>query len=90
VHTCTTPRFSLTIPDDLNEWLEEQMGEDPSASKSGAAREPLQRARELDDVDAELEALLDAREQVEEQRESANAPFFVRWYRWFRDDDTDE
>jgi predicted ribosome quality control (RQC) complex YloA/Tae2 family protein len=127
------PRFSITVPDDLDDWLEEQLDEDdPDDSKSGTARRHLKRAQRLDEHEADLDDLvqayervddleaevddlrerLDSRadridqleeqlarrsqveekvdvlaERVEDRERAADAPFFVRWARWFRSDD---
>lgn len=62
----TMPRFSLSLPADLNEWLEGQYGEDdePYSSKAEAAREHLQVAREVDGLDHDLEHYREAAERA--------------------------
>lgn len=63
------PRFTITLPDELNEWVEDQVDENDSvapSSKSEAARHALGQARQLDDVDASLTELVGARDRADE------------------------
>lgn len=100
------PRITVTISESLDDWLESQTGDSEGFdSKSEVMRHYVERGREADDLERELELaesrLDDLRRQmverenvqekvdvlatqVEEQRETMNAPFFVRWYRWVR------
>jgi hypothetical protein len=61
------PRFTLSVPDDLDDWLEAQYGEAPGTpydSKAEAAREHLQVARRVAAAEHDLDELLAAVDRV--------------------------
>lgn len=61
------PRFTITVPDDLDEWLTAATGDNGAYdSKSEAARAHLEQARRIDQLDADLDDLLARAERVAE------------------------
>jgi len=63
------PRFTLSVPDDLDDWLEEQYGEGPETpydSKAEAARAHLRVARRVAAAEHDLDELLAAADRVAE------------------------
>ncbi len=106
------PRITITISESLDEYLEEESGEDGEFdSKSEVMRHLAERGREVDDLERELEMAetriedlrrqMAARDNVEEkvdvlakrledEQRAQDAPFVVRWYRWWRRRNPDE
>ncbi len=91
-HTYTVPRFSITVPDNLVQAYERV---DDLEAEVEELRERLDsRADRIDQLEEQLarrsqvEGKVDIlAERVEDRERAADAPFFVRWARWFRSDD---
>lgn len=65
------PRFTLSVLDDLDDWLEDQYDEGPETpydSKAEAAREHLRVVQCVNDADHDLGELLAAVNRVEEPK----------------------
>jgi predicted nuclease with TOPRIM domain len=58
-----TTRFTITVPDEINEWVK---ASDVADSKSGTVQHHLELARRLDEADATLDDLLAAHDRVDE------------------------
>ena len=61
------PRFTITLPDELNEWIEGEVDrDDPTApdSKSGAARIHLANARRVADAEPSVDELLETHRRL--------------------------
>ena len=86
------PRFSITVPDNLVQAYERV---DDLEAEVEELRERLDsRADRIDQLEEQLarrsqvEEKVDVlAERVEDRERAADAPFFVRWARWFRSDD---
>jgi peptidoglycan hydrolase CwlO-like protein len=86
------PRFSITVPDNLVQAYERV---DDLEAEVEELRERLDsRADRIDQLEEQLarrsqvEEKVDIlAERVEDRERAADAPFFVRWARWFRSDD---
>ncbi|TSD13481.1 hypothetical protein DP107_11665 [Haloglomus irregulare] len=86
------PRFSITVPDNLVQAYERV---DDLEAEVEELRERLDsRADRIDQLEEQLarrsqvEGKVDIlAERVEDRERAADAPFFVRWARWFRSDD---
>lgn len=55
------PRFTITIPENLDEWLDDKTNGDntPYDSKSEAARDLLSLAKRVDDLEEDLDTLIE-------------------------------
>jgi peptidoglycan hydrolase CwlO-like protein len=86
------PRFSITVPDNLVQAYERV---DDLEAEVEELRERLDsRADRIDQLEEQLarrsqvEEKVDIlAERVEDRERAADAPFFLRWARWFRSDD---
>ena len=100
------PRITVTISDELDEYLEEKSGDNAEFdSKSEVMRHLAERGREADDLEQELNIAQNRIEElrkqmthrenmeervdvlankIEEEQRARDAPFPVRWYRWWR------
>lgn len=66
------PRFTITVPGEINEWLTVAAGDDgPYDSKSEAARDYLALAHRVDQLDEDFENILDRAERVDELKRKA-------------------
>jgi Arc/MetJ-type ribon-helix-helix transcriptional regulator len=67
------PRYSVTLPEEHAELIEDLAGDDgPAGSKSEAVRMLIDDAHRVDDLEAENERLRRERRQLLEQREEHN------------------
>lgn len=100
------PRFTLTISDEVDEFLEKESDDNGEfSSKSEVMNHYFEQGRRVEKLERELEIkqnrIEDLRRQMverekveekvdvlakrmEDQERAADAPFFVRWMRWWQ------
>ena len=83
--------LTVTLPDDRYERIEDMVESGDVSSKSEAVNQLISRGEETNTLEArnkelrnQLKATNSANDKLDKLREDSNAPFFIKWYRWYK------